>query len=329
MPDAQVRHFMSESVVTVSPETPLDRVAARMSGARVSCVVVCDADGVPQGVVSERDLTRAYARDMGRGAAPPVSEAMSDGVWALTGDARCSDAMVLMRERGIRRIVIIGEDGTLGGVITQTDLLRAHAEEIEIQKQVLEERVAERTRELKALNTRLETLTRVDPMLGIGNRRAMDDELVRMEQRALRYQRPYSICLLDVDHFKTYNDHYGHAEGDQALRRVASAIAESIRAADAVYRYGGEEFLVVLPEVGSEGAAVAGENMRRAVETLRIPHELSSHGHVTVSVGVDAARMDDPCWSKLITRADEALYVAKHGGRNRVERYRVRTPEPA
>lgn len=323
MPQALVRHFMTEAALTVPPDTLLTDVAAQMSEARVSCAVVCAATGTPLGVVTERDLTRAYARDAGGSPDKPVGSAMSQRVFTLTGDASCTDAMRVMGERAIRRIVVVDADNTLAGVITQTDLLRAHSEELEFQKQVLEQRVAERTRELSDLNAHLQSLARVDPLMGIGNRRAMDDELIRLEEHARRYKRSYAVALVDVDHFKKFNDHYGHGAGDDVLKRVAAAIAEDIRAADAVFRYGGEEFLIAFPEVGEEGGAVAAEHVRLAVEKLAIPHQHSPFGQVSVSVGVSGCTGANPAWAPLVQRADEALYEAKRLGRNRVERLRT------
>ena len=318
MPQSRIRHFMTESVLTATAATPLPEVAALMSTAAVSCVVVVE-ENRPVGVITERDITRAYASDLAVGSSRPASSVMSSGVRSLRVDARCDEAVALCTDHGIRRLVVVDENDDLRGIITQSDLLRAHTHEVEIQKELLEQRVAERTRELHEANARLESLARIDPMLGIGNRRAMDDELERLQNHVSRYRRPYAVVLLDVDHFKRYNDHYGHAEGDTALQQVAGTIRRTIRGADGLFRYGGEEFLAVFPEVGADGAAIAAEHVRAAVEALAVPHEHSPFGHLSISLGVAGENLDEPCWSTLLTRADEALYRAKALGRNRVE----------
>lgn len=324
MPEALVRDFMSGQVHTVTADMALCDVAARMTEARVSCLVVCAHQGMPLGMVTERDLTRAYARDMGRGETMPVSSAMSQGVLTLTADARCADAMRVMGEHGVHRMVVVDADNRSTGIITRTDLLRAHAEALESQRQRLEQRVAERTHELEELYAHLAGLSRIDPLLGIGNRLAMDDELERVEQRARRYGRPYALALLGVDCFKSFNDQQGHGAGDDALRAVAGAVAGDIRATDAVFRYGGEELLVVLPEVDEEGAAIAAEHVRLTVEVLDIPHRHSPHGRVTVSIGVAGCVSEAPGWNATLARTDRALHAAKKLGRNRVERPRTR-----
>ena len=318
MADARVRHFMSADVACVADDASLAEATEQMRDARLSCVVVVEGRR-PVGVITERDLTGLCSRLLAGETPGTVREVMSQGVLTLDADATCSDAVDTLRKHRIRRLVIVDEKQELAGIITQTDLLRAHTHEIELQKERLEERVAERTRELEQLNEKLRSLARIDPMLGIGNRRAMDDELEKMHQRARRYGRPYSVALMDVDYFKKFNDHYGHQAGDDTLLTVARVAKHSVRAADEVYRYGGEEFLVLLPEVTVEGAAIAAEHIRAAVEQEACEHQLSPLGVVTVSIGVANEDMDTPNLAQTIARADEALYRAKERGRNRVE----------
>lgn len=296
----------------------LQDVAMKMSESRVSCALVCAQTGEPLGVISERDLTRAYARDMPAGGSPRADSVMSQGVITLNEEQTCSDAMQVMSERGIRRLVIVDKSNKLVGVATQTDILRAQARSDAQQKSLLEIRVAERTRELSEVNARLESLARLDPLMGIGNRRAMDEELERLKQRVKRYHRPYSVALADVDFFKKFNDHYGHGMGDEALKSVATTVASTIRKADNVFRYGGEELLIVFPDVGEPGARTAAQHVCDAIAALKFPHELSSFGHLTISIGVAEQDMANPDWARTVARADEALYVAKHSGRNQV-----------
>jgi diguanylate cyclase (GGDEF)-like protein len=317
---------MTTGVASVPIGATLAEAAERMGSARLSCIVVVDGRR-PVGVITERDMTALCARVLNGGEAGDLSGVMSDGVISLNADARCSDAVDMIQSRRIRRLVIVDGSGDLAGIITQTDLLRAHAEEIEMQKARLEQRVAERTQELATLNQKLEGLTRVDPMLGVGNRRAMDDELDKVSERAKRYGRPYSVALVDVDHFKPFNDNYGHQRGDDVLIRVAATIKDAVRAADSVYRYGGEEFLVLFPEVTADGGAIAAEHIREAIAGEEILHEHSPWGRVTVSIGVagEAKRGQEP--TRIIAVADDALYRAKSEGRNRVELGRGKTSD--
>jgi diguanylate cyclase (GGDEF)-like protein len=168
-----------------------------------------------------------------------------------------------------------------------------------------------------ALHRRMHDDARHDALTGLGNRLRLAEDLEILRGRVERYGHVYCVAVFDIDDFKGFNDARGHAAGDDALKTVASALAHEIRTGDAVYRYGGEEFLVLLPEQSTESATQAAERLRAAVESLRIPHPAG--GVLTVSAGV--AGLDDTVTSpdELFELADQALYRAKEGGRNRVE----------
>ncbi|MBK1644196.1 hypothetical protein CKO25_05910 [Thiocapsa imhoffii] len=174
---------------------------------------------------------------------------------------------------------------------------------------------------LKAQADFLRDMAYVDGLTGIANRRAFDEHLAREWDRAQGDQRPLAVLLFDVDHFKRYNDHHGHLEGDAALKAIAATLASLARRdRELVARYGGEEFVCLLPELGLAAAAERGEQMRAAVASLRIPHlDSPTADHLTVSVGVAALvpdEMNQP--AQLLDQADARLYDAKHAGRNRV-----------
>ncbi|MFK7862162.1 MAG: diguanylate cyclase [Granulosicoccus sp.] len=308
---------MTSKVATVCPETTLLEATELMTHSRFSCLVVVQHDR-PLAVVTERDMTRLASQLLCGQTDMTLRDVMSPNLITLKLDATCNEALELANAKRIRRLVLVDNEGKLAGVATQSDLLRAHAQDLEFQKTNLEITVLERTQELHKLNQRLMELSHTDSMLGIGNRRSMDEELVKISERARRYNRPYSVALIDVDNFKKYNDNYGHQFGDDALVKVAGALKHVVRRADSVFRYGGEEFLVVLPEVGVDGACVAGEHMRSAIEALQIKHDFSPNGTLTVSVGVAEENIESPDIKAVIQRADNALYVAKAGGRNRV-----------
>lgn len=177
------------------------------------------------------------------------------------------------------------------------------------------------TRQLASANEALQRLSLEDGLTGIANRRHLDDYLDREWRRAIRSRAPLSVVMVDIDNFKKYNDTYGHHAGDQALKRVAQAMAGALRrAGDLVTRCGGEEFAVVLPETSAEHAHIVAETLRRAVESLAIVHGGSPVAPcVTVSVGV-ASEVPDRASSAtaLLAAADTAMYRSKQGGRNRV-----------
>ncbi len=176
-------------------------------------------------------------------------------------------------------------------------------------------------RELEAKNLELVRLTQLDGLTGLSNRRHFDEFLAMEWRRARRSGEHLSLILFDIDHFKKYNDAYGHLQGDECLRTVAGIVKQNIRRpADLAARYGGEEFAVLLPETGLQGAVERAEHIRRAVESAALPHAGSeTAGHLTISLGVAGqVPAADASPQELIQEADQRLYEAKRGGRNRV-----------
>lgn len=182
------------------------------------------------------------------------------------------------------------------------------------------EEILRREANLSELNLRLADLAQRDPLTGIANRRAFDAALAQAWERGRARAEPVGVLILDIDHFKWFNDTYGHLEGDRCLVRVAQALAGlPLRANDLVARLGGEEFAILLPGADSAGAGIVGERARTAVAELMILHERSPHGLVTLSVGAAAAvptSLGDP--KALLAAADRAAYAAKAAGRDRV-----------
>jgi diguanylate cyclase (GGDEF)-like protein len=210
----------------------------------------------------------------------------------------------------VNRSVLVARVQAALRLVEETERRRAREEELLRTQAALEQ-----------ANRELALLASLDGLTGVANRRRFDERLAEEWARAGRAGAPLSLLLVDVDHFKRYNDTYGHLDGDACLRRVAQSLAGAgHRAGDLLARYGGEEFVVILPGTGAAGARAAAERMRAAVEGLRLPHATSPISeYVTVSVGAataEPARGGDP--AGLVRRADRALYRAKQGGRNRV-----------
>jgi diguanylate cyclase (GGDEF)-like protein/PAS domain S-box-containing protein len=167
----------------------------------------------------------------------------------------------------------------------------------------------------------VENLAMADGLTGVANRRRFEEKMDMEWRRAMRDRSLLSVLMIDVDHFKPYNDLYGHVMGDSCLRQIAVAAQEVIhRSSDLFARYGGEEFVAVLPNTDSGGAQLVAEQIRRAVEMLGLPHSASPSGVVTVSVGCATRTLGhDSTSTVLVDAADQALYQAKSAGRNRVE----------
>ncbi|MHC6591681.1 GGDEF domain-containing response regulator [Arthrobacter sp. C152] len=160
---------------------------------------------------------------------------------------------------------------------------------------------------------------RTDPLTGLHNRLKLSEDLEQLHARSARYGEEYSVAMCDVDNFKSYNDLYGHQAGDLALRAVASALAAQVRKTDGVYRFGGEEFLLLLPRQDAAGAKATMERAFSAVGGLAIPHSGDPSGQLRLSAGISAFCAGHAVGAEtLLSEADAALYAAKAAGRNRV-----------
>ncbi len=177
-------------------------------------------------------------------------------------------------------------------------------------------RLAESQAELERLNVELASAARVDALTGLRNRRALQEDLPRLVAGCERHGHALSAVMLDIDHFKAYNDRVGHLAGDEALRQVGGVLLSTGRQADLFYRYGGEEFLCLLAQDGP-AAVSAAERLRRAVQDLGLNHPDSPHHVVTFSAGVSSWELAIT-QDTLLAEADTALYQAKAIGRNTV-----------
>jgi len=214
-------------------------------------------------------------------------------------------------EQAAKRLAVLKITYQVESARHEAEIYRLKA--MELEKKVDEQKVIQNVLELQSL---------IDPLTGLHNRRYFDDRFVSEYSRHSRSGAELSLLILDVDHFKAFNDTYGHVRGDECLRQVAKVIKEAMaRPADVAVRYGGEEFVCLLPETDSGGALTVAEHIRWNVMELAIPHSVSSVSrYVTISIGVattHCVKHGSPV--DLIARADAQLYVAKSQGRNRVE----------
>ena len=200
--------------------------------------------------------------------------------------------------------------------------LSSATQEMSAQNAELTNRLEESSAEISELRTHLQTIRAealTDSLTGVANRKQFDNMLRfrGQESRSLKY--PLSLCICDIDHFKTFNDRWGHQTGDQVIRFVAATLERLALKDHLVARYGGEEFAIIMPRVTSSEAVAVLERMRRAIEVKKLKRKSTGDtlGNVTMSFGVAEMTDEDSC-STLIRRADEQLYAAKLGGRNQV-----------
>jgi diguanylate cyclase len=194
--------------------------------------------------------------------------------------------------------------------------------EMQDTNKALEQRLTLSKSEISNLQQSLEAIraeSLTDPLTGLGNRKYFDRSIEMAVQSALANGEPLSLLMFDIDHFKSFNDSYGHLTGDQVLRLVGLSLKQTIKGQDITARYGGEEFAVVLPNTALRQALTVADHIRRAVMSKELKKKSTGEilGRVTISVGVSMLKPDDDTDS-LIERADACLYAAKRNGRNRV-----------
>jgi diguanylate cyclase len=214
----------------------------------------------------------------------------------------------------------LGDAKDREGIRTIVESLVQTAKEMERSNQALEERLNASKQEIHQLQENLETVRHeslTDPLTTLANRKFFDQALDKAMADALTRREPLSLMMTDIDHFKNFNDSFGHQTGDQVLRLVAMSVKNNVKGQDTAARYGGEEFAVVLPNTVLRSATTVADHIRRAVMTKQLMKR-STHeqlGRITISIGVATLRDGDTPQS-LIGRADACLYVAKRAGRN-------------
>lgn len=326
MKEIYVKTLMNETVTCLKQETPLRDAIKQMVENEISCTII-EQDGNPLGIVTERDLVKILNSDLDQiDLSRPISEFMTSPVLLLKQDETLFDALVVSKAGRVRHLPVVGDDEKLVGLVTQSDLADAHYHVTELQAERIEKAITDKVGELQNLvgvlqnlNEELQALSMEDHLMEIGNRRAMEVDLEHIHASALRYKDPYSVLLIDVDKFKLYNDHYGHQMGDDVLKRVATILKANIRKSDRLYRYGGEELLVVLPHINSEQLEFVSAKLIRAIAVDKMPHEKSNLDVVTISGGaanvMNGGTVVDR-WETLVEIADQCLYKAKESGRN-------------
>lgn len=203
---------------------------------------------------------------------------------------------------------------TMARILNETEKMRARNAELEDEFAKSSDEMAELRRNLNEMRHAAET----DSLTGIANRKHFDATLKEMIEESCVADEPLALIMADIDHFKRFNDKFGHQVGDHVLRLVSLALTQSVRGRDFVARYGGEEFAVILPQTGLSGAMAVAENIREAIASKRLTRKTTGEllGMITLSLGVAQYRHDeDP--DQLVKRADDGLYRAKNEGRNR------------
>lgn len=220
----------------------------------------------------------------------------------------------------INRSLVSSMNRLAAGSIKFTEGDREHQIQVQIPRELANVASAFNTMtdKIRAQEKILEDLARKDGLTGLYNRRSFDEMLTEEMQRSYRHNRPLSLIMGDVDHFKAFNDTYGHQAGDEVLRVVSEALANNVREVDKVFRFGGEEFIILMPDASAEAATAIAERVRLAIAAADVEMDEHQLGHITISLGVADISGAGDTPEAILKRADEALYKAKDGGRNQV-----------
>jgi diguanylate cyclase (GGDEF)-like protein/PAS domain S-box-containing protein len=221
---------------------------------------------------------------------------------------RRQDGAIFPVEIGLSPVTTSRGEYVIGAVVDLSD------------RKATEERIASQAQELEQVNARLAQMASTDSLTKLWNRRSFIDQLGIQLEMSLRNSRPLSVLILDIDHFKPYNDNYGHLAGDAVLQQVARILRGKARRSDYVARLGGEEFGIISPETARQGAVRVGERFRGAIEAARWPLRpvTASIGATTVHHAPGEWRAEPSSYSNILAQADKALYYSKEHGRNRV-----------
>lgn len=298
----KLRELMSAVHIRHKADESLASVVQTIAKKHYSCALICEYDK-PIGIITERDIVRLFAQK-GLKENLPVGDVMSRDPVCVNADTNIMEALEVCESYSLRHLPIVDNTQRLIGVVTQTDLVKAHIATFEDANR------------LSNQNRKLQILSVEDPLTGLPNRRAMEIDVKHAAAISQRQASAYSIGMIDIDCFKSYNDHYGHQAGDEAIVFLADKFRSSLRTSDKIFRYGGEEFLFLMPLTSSEGARIATQRICDTVASAQFTHDPSELGYLTVSIGVATSFSEN--WQDTVEQADGALYDAKKAGRNRI-----------
>lgn len=291
------------------PETPMAEILDYMKDSLSDCVIIQKAD-TPTGILTSKDVLKFIGE--GNSPAIPVSKVMSSPVEMLSEKATIQEGLEYLKNRQFKRIVVTNDEGDVIGIVTQQDLIsRTYLKWSQLMQDHFKQ-FEEITQILQQKNRHLTQLATKDALTEIHNRHMFAELFAQERSIAKRQGTKLALMMIDLDHFKQVNDTFGHNIGDYVLKHFVSLVVSTIREADLFARWGGEEFVLLLRNVGCDEGYVVGEKIRNLIES----QPFDEVGRVTCSIGVTEVSPEDSL-TDAIERADNALYAAKDGGRNR------------
>ena len=288
-----------DKIICIHPNASSQNAAEMLRESDIGALLVTDADDKVAGILSERDLVRAYAEHGAAVSGCTVGELMTTNVVTCDLEEDVMDVMAVLHERHIRHIPVI-DNGSPVAMLSLRDFEHACNE--------------------------LQHLALTDPLTGLSNRRAFFDNLDREIGRHRRFNGDLSLAVLDIDHFKAINDTFGHDAGDQVLCCFARILLAEFRVFDTIGRIGGEEFALLFPQTTLHEATLACDRILDAIKETIIPTD-AGEIMVTFSAGLTELKASDTSGRELLKRADAFLYNAKKNGRSRLSIDRATAPK--
>ena len=266
----------------------------------------------PIGILTTKDVMRLVQNK--EEFALPVSAHMSSPVDTINKDASIKEALEFLKEKYYKRVVVVDEKGNLSGIIAQKELISLTYSRWAVLMKEYHEELSEINQILENKNKEYEIMASTDSLTGLYNRHKFSELYLSSYRFMIQRDNDMSIILLDIDFFKKVNDNFGHNTGDNVLIQIAHALLKTLRNIDVICRWGGEEFVILLPTASLEQAEILAEKLRVYIQNL----EIDTIGSVTASFGVSLVVKGDSM-NDAIGRADKALYLAKKSGRNCVK----------
>lgn len=300
-----------------SPQTEMSEILQFMKDSQSDCVIIQE-QAKAIGILTSKDVIRF----IGNGSCPSiaVSEVMSSPVEMLSERSTIHEGLEYLRNGDFKRIVVTNDEGNVVGIVTQQDLIsRTYLKWSQLMQDHFKQ-FEEITQLLQQKNLHLTQLATKDALTKIHNRHMFAELFSQELSNVKRQGTKLSLMMIDLDHFKRVNDTYGHNIGDYVLKNFVSLVVSTIREADLFARWGGEEFVLLLRNVGCEEGYLVGEKIRNMIES----QTFDEVGQITCSIGITEVLPKDTL-TDAIERADSALYAAKDGGRNRTVACEVRS----
>ena len=271
----------------------------------------------PIGIFTTKDVIRVIEKN--EDLSKPISSYMSTPVDTIGKDCSVKEALEFLKKKHYKRVIVVDDEGRMSGVISQKELISTTYSRWALLTKEYQRELDAKNTELVNKNIKYKEMASRDPLTNLYNRHKFSALFKSSHSTMVERENDMSLIIADIDHFKKINDTYGHNAGDMVIVNIAKLLLEKLRDIDMVCRWGGEEFVILLPAVNLDNALLVAEKLRSSIEEL----EIENVGKVTASFGVSCVHKDDDIKS-VVNRADIALYSAKAAGRNRVEKASTR-----